>query len=486
MNCIFYNFAKRENSTAQPPVGNPGYTYDCKLKDEVSVITPHIILSKPSDRTYAELIGFNYVFIGDFFRYYFVRDAIFINATQIEYVLECDVLGSFKTQIGNSSEYILRSASSYDTNVLDELYPMNAEVSFANGNTTAPGVTPETYQWNPFAGSGMIIIGIINNSTTSKNGAVTYYKITYTALGNMINYLLSSAGYFNLNPTEISDNLAKALINPIQYITEAYYVPYDFGTPYTSEHLKLGWWDLPTDGTCDGTPMAGDPGISNISTPLFTQKFYIPFHPQAGTRGRYMRCAPWSRYMLHAGPFGNIPIDPATITNSDYITCNIFGNMFGDVLLQITNQYGYVISQHRANVKHTYTVGQINNDPSQFLSGLIGIGSSFAGAASNPIGSIAGAASGIISNQHNLYPQCQTAGANASGADNGIYWNLVAEFHNAVNDDNTHRGRPLCQVKKINTLSGYILVADPDLALTCTAEENIKIKNYLSSGFFYE
>lgn len=487
MNVTLYSFAKRENSTMQPPSGVPGYTYDCKLKEETSIITPHIIISKPAGRTWAEMIGFNYCYISEFFRYYFIRDSVFLNANQIEYILEVDALGTFKTQVGNSSEYVLRAASAYNTNVLDDLYPMNAEVFFSNATITAPGVTPSSYQWNPFSGStAMIVVGIINSATQVKNGAVTYYKISYTTLCNMMQYLLSSAGYFNLNPAEISDNLAKALVNPIQYITEAFYVPYDWGTPYTAENLKMGWWDLPTDGNYLGTPLAGFPEISDISTPIASQNFYIPFHPQAGTRGRYMRCAPWSRYMLHAGPFGNIPIDPATITNSDYITCEVYGNMFGDVLLKIKNQYGYVISQHRACVKHTYTVGQINNDPSAFLGGLLNVGGSFVNAASNPVGAIAGTASGIISNQHNLYPQCQTSGTNASGADNGIYWTLVGEFHNAVDDDNTHRGRPLCQVKTINTLSGYIMVSDPDLSITGTAEENKMIKDYMAGGFYYE
>ena len=487
MNVGFYNFTKRENSTLQPGQSIVRNDFNCKLKDNCSIISPIIELVVPAGFTTQALINYNYCYIGDFSRFYFVADKVFLTNNIIEYHLECDVLATYRQQIGAASEYVLRSASTYDTNVLDDLYPMNAEVSYANASITAPGVTPSSYQWNPFTGfTSMIVVGIINSSTQVKNGAVTYYKISYQTLSNMMQYLLSSAGYFNLNPTEISDNLAKALVNPIQYITEAFYVPYDWGTPYTAEHLKMGWWDLPTDGNYDGTPLAGYPEISDISTPLASQRFYLPIHPQSSARGRYMRCAPWTRYMLHAGPFGNIPIDPANVTNSDYITCEIYGNMFGDVLLKIKNQYGYVISQHRASVKHTYTVGQVNNDPSAFLGGLLSIGGSFMNVASNPIGAIGSTASGIISNQHNLYPQCQTSGSNASGADNGIYWTLVAEFHNAVDDDNIHRGRPLCQVKTISTLSGYILVSDADIAVPGTAEENEKIKGYMNGGFYYE
>lgn len=487
MNVGFYNFTKRENSTLQPGVGVVRDDFACKLKDNCSIISPVIELVVPTGYTITSLINYNYCYIQDFSRFYFVADKVFLTNNIIEYHLECDVLASFRQQIGSASEYVLRSASTYDTDVLDDLYPMNAVVSFDEGTVTAPGVTPVSYQWNPFNGmTGMIVVGIINSATQIKNGAVTYYKISYTTLCNMMQYLLSSAGYFNLNPTEISDNLAKALVNPIQYITEAFYVPYDWGTPYVEEHLKMGWWDLPTDGNYKGTPLAGIPNINDIGGAIATQKFYIPMHPQAGTRGRYMRCAPWSRYMLHAGPFGNIPIDPANITNSDYITCEVYGNMFGDVYLKIKNQYGHVISTHRASVKHTYCIGQINNDPSAFLGGLLNTAGSFMNIASNPGGAIAGTASGIISNQHNLYPQCQTSGTNASGAENGIYWTLVGEFHNAVNDDNTHRGRPLCQVKTISTLSGYILVADADIAVPGTAEENEKIKAYMNGGFYYE
>lgn len=486
MNVGFYNFTKRENSTLQPGVGVVRDDFACKLKDNCSIISPIIELVVPTGYTITSLINYNYCYIQDFSRFYFVADKVFLTNNIIEYHLECDVLATYRQQIGAASEYVLRSASTYDTNVLDDLYPMNAEVSYINGTYTGPGVTPVVEKWNPFGASNMIILGIINSSNTNKNGAVTYYKISYPTLCNMMQYLLGSAGYFNLNPSEISDNLAKALVNPIQYITEAFYIPYDFGTPYNAEDLKMGWWDLPTDGNYQGIPMSGTPGI-NDAVAIASGRFYIPIHPQSSARGRYMRCAPWSRYMLYAGPFGNIPIDPATITNSDYINLDVYGNMFGDCMLVISNQYGYTISKHRSNVKHTFTIGQVNNDPASFISGVLGVGSgTIARGMSSAVGAIMSGASGIISNASNLYPQCQTFGTNSSGADNDIYWTLVGEFHNAVDNDNTHRGRPLCQVKTISTLSGYILVADADIAVPGTAEENEKIKAYMNGGFYYE
>ena len=70
----------------------------------------------------------------------------------------------------------------------------------------------------------------------------------------------------------------------------------------------------------------------------------------------------------------------------------------------------------------------------------------------------------------------------------GIFGNFLAvsEFLEVVDDDLAQRGRPLCQKVQISSLSGYILVSDPDIAISGTAEENDEIKSYMASGFYYE
>ena len=123
-----------------------------------------------------------------------------------------------------------------------------------------------------------------------------------------------------------------------------------------------------------------------------------------------------------------------------------------------------------------------------FWTGVIGTATAGVSAAvsQNPMGMITSITSGIASNMENLYPKLNTSGSQYTQSEAYSDWYLVAEFHYPVDDDPVHRGHPLCQVKTINTLSGYILVSDPDIAIAGTADENTKIKGYMSGGFFYE
>ena len=62
---------------------------------------------------------------------------------------------------------------------------------------------------------------------------------------------------------------------------------------------------------------------------------------------------------------------------------------------------------------------------------------------------------------------------------------MNAKFYNIVNEDLQDRGRPLCQRKRINTLSGFVQVQDADIALPATQNEQNAIRAYMEGGFFY-
>lgn len=80
----------------------------------------------------------------------------------------------------------------------------------------------------------------------------------------------------------------------------------------------------------------------------------------------------------------------------------------------------------------------------------------------------------------------QTSGANGSIAEYFKAPQLCAQFFKQVDEANVHRGRPLCKDRTISSIPGYILVADADMSLQATQEENLKVKSYMEGGFFYE
>lgn len=66
-------------------------------------------------------------------------------------------------------------------------------------------------------------------------------------------------------------------------------------------------------------------------------------------------------------------------------------------------------------------------------------------------------------------------------------WAIVGKFLTLVDEDLSHRGRPLCTTVQLNTLSGFIQVADGDISIAgVTTSEQSAIIAFLTSGFFYE
>lgn len=483
MNITFYQFVKRENSTAQPGAGVTSKTYDCRLKDDTSIIEPSILIVKEASQSYTDLLAYNYAYISDFGRYYFVRNVISVSNVMVEFILEVDALASFKSEVGSANEYVLRSASSYDGDIEDDYYPIKAltqvtetgqDVMFRQGDTT-----PISY-----------IIGIVNNSSSNKFGATEYYVVNSTELANIMGFLLGNDIFTESETvmndiqstistyiTEIQNGLIRALSNPTQYIVESYAVPYTIPTA-AAETIQIGWW--PTD-------LTASPVLSINEIQIASGILNLGDHPQKASRGGYLNTEPFTRYYVDFGLFGQVPIDTMRVLGATSIVYNIFGDPFGNVYLEYGTSAGAHLGRLNANVKCNFPIAQVSIDAlggaQAMLSSIVPLSSNSATVQTENI--IAGA-SGVVSAARAMLPDVKTSGS--AGTLLGAYKNarLYTECHYVVDDDLAQRGRPLCQKVQISTLSGFILVSDPDIAISGTAEENTRIKSYMANGFFYE
>ena len=79
-----------------------------------------------------------------------------------------------------------------------------------------------------------------------------------------------------------------------------------------------------------------------------------------------------------------------------------------------------------------------------------------------------------------------SVGANGSFISQILTPTLVSKFVYLVEEDKEELGRPLCQSRQINTLSGYIKCTNTDHEFSCTADERSMINSYMKDGFFYE
>jgi hypothetical protein len=60
------------------------------------------------------------------------------------------------------------------------------------------------------------------------------------------------------------------------------------------------------------------------------------------------------------------------------------------------------------------------------------------------------------------------------------------EFKEVVDDDNAHRGKPLCANRQINTIEGYIQTINAHISIPATQNEKETIISNMERGFYYE
>lgn len=100
------------NSSPNEKIGknlSAGTDFLCSLKENTSLLKPTIFISSSSN-----LAGFNYMYISDFGRYYFIDDIVSVHNNQWEVSGHVDVLETYKTAILNNNAVVKRQESQYN------------------------------------------------------------------------------------------------------------------------------------------------------------------------------------------------------------------------------------------------------------------------------------------------------------------------------------------------------------------------------------
>ena len=462
MKVYFYTFAKRINSTLLPQSGT-GAEFDVIIKRGSSIIQPTIELDIGLTNNPA---AYNYAYIGSWGRYYFVSDWVFNNSLWTA-KLTVDPMASFKTEIGNYTAFVLRSASSSDPRIVDTLYP-------AKALNTHEAKSPTGDEASPFDSTGSFILGTQGQSAGGNGGAVTYYRAELGAIQGLVDAFLSNPSQYG--QSDISDDLLMCIFNPLQYIVSCMWVP--FSPSIGNGDVGFGWWSF------------NSPYIKPLSNLEFggNLHFEIPKHPKAATRGQYLNLQPFAKYKLEAGPWGIIPLDNFNLLDATQLDCSYKVDlMTGSGRLDIKYRDKLAYEQSiTAQIGVPVQIGQ-NVLNQGAISGLLehtqSIGKSlfsgnFSGAVLSGIGAVGDAAALGVAVPSSI-------GSNGTRSFNNTFA-LLADFLDVTDEDNASRGRPLCKAVQIKTLSGYILCSDADPALPCTDTENSTIINFLNGGFYYE
>lgn len=467
MQAIFYQFAKRTNSTKRPS-GGQGFGID--LKAPCNIIDPEIKIATQNDPT-----GFNYCYLPTFSRYYWVKNWTYSDGLW-NASLTVDTLASYRDQIGNSTEYVTRSSAQYDGTISDGLYPASAKVQSVT--TAFQGGFAETIR------EGFFVIGFVAK-TPNSIGAVTYVVMTPGNAKKLSSKLLTDVSYLSIDNAEISDSLTKILFNPYQYIVSCNYFPFDVAK--LTAHLPLvsnvdvGWWSI--DIPCWILGADNNNLTKSVSVG-------IPKHPQAASRGGYCNASPYTDYTIFLQPFGVIPLDASKLWGAATLSIQYTVDLFtGDSILRVFTDTNQLVHETTAKLGVPIQLSNITFDIPSGSGGLLqtGIAAAFGGLqAALSGGSFSDVGNGILNAAQATNADVASKGATGSTIAFDSVPYMVARFKILVDDNNEDHGRPLCKRVQLSTIPGYIMVDDPDIALAATAEEIDSVKSYLKNGFFYE
>lgn len=477
----FYNFAKRENATYRPAGG--GESFSCVLKEASSIANPTIILdvgtgSDPS---------WNYAYIPEFDRYYFITDWTWVQNRLWEADLRTDLLATFRDNIGSASMYVLRSSAAYDGNIVDDYYPCKITCQTEELIGVSPWISELNTDELDLA-NGVFVVGYVTSqqpNDSSMYGSVVYSAMKQDGLRSLVDALLGNLQLLDpdFKTADASLALQKSLIDPLSYIKSCIWMPvlYD-GLPGV-ELDALHIWDWTV--SCAHKIIRNDPPYR-----AYVRNFNITKHPLTLTRGNYLNTSPYTRINLDFPPFGNIELDTSLTANATQVDTRItFDLITGKAKMKILID-GVCTDIQEAMVGVPIQLSQVSNDylgaAQSAVNGLLGIAT---GALTGGVGGIAGAISsgvnGIANGVRAMQPRNSSISGNGSFSHLRYRPRLYHQFMIPVDEDLEHCGRPLCQIRQISTLPGYLLIKDAELDIPGFTGESEAVRAYLEGGFFY-
>lgn len=477
MTVYLTNTTKKHNSTLIPADGR---AIPCMLKEGSSVINPVLIFERAN-------VGhnYNYVYIPDFSRRYFVDDIIYDGA-RIYYRCSVDVLASYKDTIGAYSGYVLRAAHTYNEYVIDQYYPVTSRIRQHR-------ITVDGGPWYDYgAGRGRWVVGVVNS------GGVTYYCFTWTMYRRFIAYLTSDKfptdmGIdFSINPS------LRVAVDPLQYVTCCFWLPFIPTDSGGNERFPAGPVNVAKlTGVTDsqGAITAGDVTAGSAGYTVHDYTLDIMPHPQSNARGEYLNSPGFSECVFVCPPFGTFNLNPMELQQYDSLKALVQVDCSTGIgKLRI---YGYITSEGafpvatiataQAQIGVPIPVTQIITpgvSPVQIgMQALSALGHAVSGDFG---GAIAGGLGAIDSYEAGKVPKSSVVGSRGSLAALTGYATLEYTWHYVADEDNEDHGRPLCQIFQLSELPGFQMIQSPHVHTTGTAAEDDQINGFLTSGYFYE
>lgn len=383
---MLYSANKKLNSTKRLS-DNVGYyaRFMCNMNSGGSLLNMSIILNPDDKAEIFTLDGtdisneknpfdsdivahWKYAYSFTLNRWYLITDIVYNSG--LWYVsLAVDVLATYRDVIGKSVQLVSRCEKLVEPWIEDTLLPITERINIQN--RTLPNIN--TVFNEAIAGSeNMYYIMLVNSSQkVSARGMLTAYVLSYAQLLEVNQYLLENPQTYTGVITDVTDNMLKALINPLQYIVSVkaycFKPPVKGGVAGMSVKLAFGFWKTSIEVL----------GYLDHSKESWTDVVAIPDHPDLTDTRKYLNQAPYSTIKLDFLPFYQGEIDSTYFQFGRTIALKLDVDLYtGDAVLSLmarsgTDTNAYKIFQtFNANVALDIPVSQVasNNLASEVAS----------------------------------------------------------------------------------------------------------------------
>lgn len=466
MNVQFYTHKKRNNSLKLP---TDGVTIACALKDNCSVTSPVLELKTEG---YPE---YNYAYIPDFARYYYVNDWVYYRGVW-SCTLSVDVLTSWRSSILGTTAFVEYSSSDYSMDYTDNRVMPTKEKEITVSET--PG------ELSPFNANGCYILSVISTDANGYNGACAVYALTQSQLAQF-SATITADSFLD----GIWEGIKNSFNNPFEAIVSCRWIPFSVDSLSGSvKSILITYADTGVQGKLLTSNFKGQSISMNL--------------PRLGTNASFLDVSPFVSATLYLPFVGTVELDIDAYYKSNTFSVNMNCDVVtGDIVYTVGSNFNAFTSTYSGNCSTQIPIS--NNGPDSIgmvagSSGIIGgIVSTVAGIATkNPaliatgIGSMGMGSLGSIKSAE---VHTQTNGAISSRIGSKISLTIkIVVMRSKVLDSVQGAGRisaiglPCYKTLRLSTLSGYCQCSGASVSAPATDTELSTINELINNGIYIE
>lgn len=425
-------------------------------------------------------LDYVYAYIPDFDKYYFVSSPTILTDYHVQYDLVEDYLASRKTEVGSTVAHIVYSSTGWDKDLTDARIGVKGTKTIYHDSQTLP-----------FTSAGCYIVGVVNDQTDGKRGALSYYRMDAINLAKLIKWMMNDdfwnkiRNYFTGKPMDFIQSCIWCPVNGS-----------DFGNTLQTT-MYLGSTAVADYSTVPETAIQ----ISHypIST---TVKAYPIVSVSLGSKFNDFRDAqPYTSASLYLPGVGLTDLNANDFYESANVNIEtIFDITTGDCTYKIYDDTNQLLKTVSFNASASVSLSQVNINSAGAIAGIGGavggvVGLGVAAVTMNPlagvtagVGILGGASAAIMAAN-----QRSTSIKGTNSGRSGFYTNsassVVVRQDTEDCDDASYIariGRPVGKTHAISNHSGYVQCEAASVAIAGDNTEREIINNYLNTGFFYE